>query len=263
MFQDAVVFLFLPHQDDEISVLSIWKEIARSREVYVFCITNGEVQSKKRRHNRDVRNKELVVHLGRLNITKENIFFLSDNLPPNDQCLHEFTDEIITNVQRITERLPAPDIVIYPAMEGGHPDHDVSNILIRHIFSTKTNSPTGYEYYIYSRSTGLFPFNISTPLSITQEHEGVRFNRWQLIRVMRAIRTYKSQFRTFLVLGPCLLVRWLFSPTIYLRHCKLDGTPLTPPPSPNLYEWRGWVSFKEIQAVLDSKGFSHLIGSDG
>ena len=93
-------------------------------DIFVFCLTNGELPNSSTGKLRYVRNKELIENLSNNGVKKENIFFLSNDLPPNDQLLHEFFMTIIKNLQMLLERLDTPDLILTTAAEGGHPDHD-------------------------------------------------------------------------------------------------------------------------------------------
>lgn len=254
-FHNKTLYIFLPHQDDEIAIWPIWHHILKASNIYIFCVTNGEQKVGKPHQTRNIRNLELLKNLTTNGIKKENIFFVADNHPPTDQLLYEYAREILEKICALVSQITAPDIILTTASEGGHPDHDVTNFLIR-VFSKKLpNQPIAFEFFWYSVSRRFLPFNFGKPEKITADLMTVPFSRLALIKTIKAILIYRSQRKTFFLLGPCFIVRLLLQPKVFLRKLDLNNTSFDlPPNSAILYERRGWIKFSEIKRKLNNNG---------
>ena len=252
VFKNKKIYVFLPHQDDEIAIWPIWKDILKASEIYVFCLTNGELQNSLAGKLRYVRNKELIENLSKNGVKKENIFFLSNDLPPNDQLLHEFFMTVIENLQKLLERLDAPDFILTTAAEGGHPDHDVANFLVRFFARKFFKKTTALEFYLYSRSTRWFPFNLGRPEIISNDTIAFKLKRRFLFHTVKAMLIYRSQRKTFCLLGPFFITRCFFQPKIFFKKLDLqNGNFERPVNSIILYEQRGWIKFNAIKKIIN------------
>ena len=251
IFENKNIYVFLPHQDDEIAIWPIWEDILEASEIYVFCLTNGELQNSLAGKLRCVRNKELVENLSNNGVKKDNIFFLSNDLPPNDQMLHEFFMSVIENLRMRLESLDAPDLILTTAAEGGHPDHDVANFLVRYFARRFLKKTTALEFYFYSRSKRWFPFNLGRPEIISNSTVTIKLKRRFLFQTVRAMLVYRSQRKTFFLLGPFFIIRCFFQPKIFFKILDLQNRNFERPENPIiLYEQRGWIKFKEIKKKL-------------
>ena len=251
IFKNKKIYIFLPHQDDEIAIWPIWQNILEASEIYVFCLTNGELQNSLAYKLRHVRNSELVKNLSNNGIKKENIFFLSNDLPANDQLLHEFFMSVVKKLKPLLDNLGAPDLILTTALEGGHPDHDVANFLIRFFGKRFSKQTAALEFYLYSCSKRFFPFNFGRPEKISEDVLAVKFSRLSLFKTIKAMLIYRSQRKTFYMLGPGFILRCLLNPKIFFKKLDLQNRNFKRPEnSVVLYELRGWIKFKEIKEKL-------------
>ena len=256
MYKNKTVYIFLPHQDDEVAIWPVWQKILHAKNIYIFCVTNGEHRIKASDGTRGIRNLEAIKNLTANGINKKNIFFLSNKMPPNDQLLHNFLGKVLEKLSVVVKKLEAPDIVVFPASEGGHPDHDVTNLLVRVFCRTLSKSPIGYEYFSYSLSNRIFPFNFAQPEIIEPRILKICFSRSKLTSVIRLILNYRSQRKTFMILGLGLICSWLWRPRIYFRVANMKNTRFERPlNSKILYERRRWITFKQIKNILELDGF--------
>ena len=161
----------------------------------------------------------------------------------------------MVKISALVDRITAPDIILTTASEGGHPDHDVTNFLVR-VFSKKLpNKPLAFEFFWYSISRRFLPFNFGKPEKITADLIAVPFSRLAIIKTIKAILIYRSQRQTFFLLGPFFVARLLLQPKVFLRKLDLNNTSFElPPNSAILYEWRGWIKFSEIKRKLNKIG---------
>lgn len=251
IFKNKKIYIFLPHQDDEIAIWPIWQNVLQASEIYVFCLTNGELRGSLAYKLRHVRNNELIENLSNNGIKKENIFFLSDDLPSNDQLLHEFFMSVIENLKPLLDKLGTPDLILTTALEGGHPDHDVANFLIRFLGTRFSEQTVALEFYFYSRSNRWFSFNLGRPERFSNSTVTIKFKRRFLFYTVRAMRIYRSQRKTFYLLGPFFLARCLVQPKIFFKKLDLQNRNFERPEnSIILYEQRGWIKFKDIKEKL-------------
>lgn len=251
MFSNKCIYLFLPHQDDEIALWPIWSNILKASSIYIFYTTNGEQSFQSNAEVRKVRNSEAISAMTRNGIKKENIFFLSQELPGTDQLLHYYANEILQNISFETKKLIEPNIILFPSNEGGHPDHDVTNLIVRLFGQTLNRMPNAYEYCLYSLSNRPFRFNIAHPEVLTPNTIQIKFPRIKIFNVIKLMLNYNSQRKTFLLLGPCLIIQWLKNPVIFLDEVNMKMIDFVHPVNKHvLYEKRKWTTFKEIRKKL-------------
>jgi LmbE family N-acetylglucosaminyl deacetylase len=255
LFHNKCIWIFLPHQDDEIFLWPIWCKILEASKVYIVFTTNGELDFPSKDNTRTIRNSEAIQNLTSSGIKKENIFFLADKLPGTDTRLHHYAADILTSMHKLADELSKPDCFIFPSCEGGHPDHDVTNLIVR-IFGQKfCETADAYEFFLYALSNRMYRFNFARPDVIMADTLKVSFSRTEMTRVFRAMVIYRSQRRTFFLLGPGLIVRWLRRPVVYLKKADFNATDFVRPVNGNiLYEKRKWTTFDEVRRKLEDIG---------
>ena len=146
---NSKILIIGAHQDDEISMAGelmnkqmkrelINEQMKKSKDVKIIITTNGVKRNSpnfKQRSN--IRKNETIKVLEQLNIKKESIsffdFFVEDDLKV-EKNIKICAKQLFNSIQAIK-----PDLIIIPAFEGGHPDHDITNYITYRI-TKKINS---------------------------------------------------------------------------------------------------------------------------
>jgi len=122
--------LVAPHPDDEVLGAGIWLRRHRNRELHVVHLTDGSPLDMQdaRAHNMasreeyaEVRRKEVHAALALIPIPARNCV----QLPFVDKETYKSLVDVVEAVDEVICRV-RPDLVLAPAYEGGHPDHDAA-----------------------------------------------------------------------------------------------------------------------------------------
>ncbi len=147
------VLLIAPHPDDETLGAAIWMRRAGAQQVTIVHVTDGCPRNasffraagfRSRKTYALARAKELRSALTHLSIGRK-------------QCipLHFIDQEVYFHIPRLVIRLKAlverlrPTLVLSPAYEGGHPDHDASALAVAAVRKLTSAEFTHYEYSLY------------------------------------------------------------------------------------------------------------------
>lgn len=123
-----------PHPDDETIGAGIWMERHSDSDVTILHVTDGSPRDGKdaRAHGfssreayADARRRELQQALGLLTAGRRRLQAFS--YVDKESWLH--LTELIVRMQQLIEDL-RPAIVMSPAYEGGHPDHDTAALAV-------------------------------------------------------------------------------------------------------------------------------------
>lgn len=246
------MWIFLAHQDDEVFLWPVWSKILEATKIYIIFTTNGELSFTSKSNNRIIRNSEAIQNLTSNGIRKENIFFLSNKLPGNDTILHHHASYILNSIYSLTNNLSKPDCIVFPGCEGGHPDHDVTNLIVKIFVKKYFTMANCYEFFLYALSNHFPKYNIARPELIATDTLKIIFFRKEIFKVIKTFLNYRSQYKTFILLGPALIICWLIRPIIYLKKVNLDNVNFVRPDNGHiLYEKRKWTTFDEIKKKLE------------
>jgi hypothetical protein len=203
------LFLF-PHNDDELFALPLLK-VAEEYSDQTICIFLTSPQSsllaQKRRSESDA------------TLSMFNNVSLIDNL--SMKSLDGFLVRDLTYSRRlITKYFEDNGIVldncIFPALEGGHQDHDAAHLLGASL--SLDLGLTGLEYLTY-RSIGWHKlYSVMNPSKIfrkTHEIERILFSVREGLRFISKVKNYPSQKKSLALLFPFLVLH-------YLIHRKIE-----------------------------------------
>lgn len=139
-----------------------------------------------------------------------------------------------------------PEVIVAPAYEGGHPDHDAANFLVAWLRRERL-APTvrhWWEYALYTSRDGQIAIH-HLPAGAGRRQAHLRVEQEQQRR--RAVAAYRSQAQT---LGGMVRFRECWRP---LREHDYSRPPL---PCPPVYEQWGmpWTAPELCRAFLDFRG---------
>jgi len=178
------------HPDDEVigasSVLMSLHE-----QVFIFYITDGAPNLIKNgydsRHYAEIRRREAQQILSFCGIPRQNAFWL--NLP--DQRSAYELRRLTTEIRRLVSEIK-PDVIVAPAYEGGHPDHD-STALATAIACAEDSSPRRLEMLSYHNQNGCMECDkfLVPPRAVPERHVILNLEECSRKRILFAI--YVSQ----------------------------------------------------------------------
>ena len=195
------ILILLAHPDDEIFLLPFLSEI-QAKTFFVYLTKNS-------RFFRSDRSSELNESILQFRARGYDFQIESFHKSCRDGfCFLDLNDEHFIRINEFVRNNNVTRIATL-ALEGGHQDHDVANLLSRKL--AVMNNIDFIEFAAYRKSSSnLFSFAVMKP-----QIKGIPFlfNRLQVIRqVFSLILLYKSQWRTWLGLLPFILYRYAFYP---------------------------------------------------
>ena len=222
------------HPDDEVLGAGIWLHRRRDADVRVLHITDGsprDMQDARKlgfstcKQYAEARQTELTEALALVGISHERCIGLA--FPDREAYLH--LPAIIARIRAIVELL-RPQVVLSPAYEGGHPDHDAAAFAVAAVTGERC-SLKHQEYPLYHASadgqmiTGTFLSHASAP------EEVIRPTEAELQLKQRMIDCFTTQKQ--------ILSRFTLGDERFRKAPAYDFTE-APHPGPLLYEIWGW-----------------------
>lgn len=241
--RDCDLFL-LAHPDDDIFVRPLIRTAAgTSRRVVVMYLTQAEAGGRCPIHRR---RDEALRALRSAGVASDDVHFVGIDRGFPDGRLFENLDECLAVVQ---ERLPSTDRVgrvISHTWEGGHPDHDAAHLVARALAAMLGCLDASLAFPAYrSAESGLLPFTVCAPLDLNGPRCDHRLRLSEAVETLSALRHYRSQWLTFLGLGPALAWQLLARRAIPLQHLGMSCAPRRPTGGPLLSETRFRAAFSD------------------
>jgi LmbE family N-acetylglucosaminyl deacetylase len=203
----------LAHQDDEVLGLHFNSKSARN---YVVYLTDGVRTDAAFSSN--VRVAEAKRAWNRLDPTAELNFLGTRHAIKDGMLAEQLNPSHLTELISICKSKGVNEIVSLE-LEGGHQDHDVTSLLAEEL--SKRLSLKLYVFPAYRALHQKYPF-YAVMSSLT--HNDNRMKKSLTARVMLAklsfsmMRNYKTQFTTWVGLGPFVIIRYLFGHYSYLIY---------------------------------------------
>ena len=194
------IIIIAPHPDDEVFAIKKVKAIKNINDSVSILFLSGSTL-------RLNEAKESCKYLGFEYLTMQR----TEQDLLQDGLFHEKFKALITVLERLCEGF---NLVLSPAIEGGHQDHDTTSLaLLCSLETFKRNNTQIYFYPCYtswketflykanSRSTYLNDLMVPSKINIT--------NSCIREEMHLAYCIYKTQLKTWLFLYPVMLVRYL------------------------------------------------------
>lgn len=245
-FEDArTVVVLMAHPDDEFALFPALVDAAgRGVALHLYWLSDGCYGGQDAR----VRVEESRRVLARLGIRPAVAEFLGMALGVPDGRVVEHLPALEAAMEPRMAALPADAIVLCPAWEGGHQDHDAIHLLGRRIARRTGRAALQFPLYQGESLPGpvfrvLAPVRDSTPAARFAPGLAARF------RYAAACLGYRSQRASFIGLLPMIVVRTILGMRDWwLLELRMDTPPSRPHPGPLLYERRTawtWRSFAD------------------
>ncbi|CCN70291.1 PIG-L family deacetylase [Vibrio nigripulchritudo] len=231
------LYLFA-HQDDEFFCLpKIKEDIDNGINVKLLYLTDGgELNISK-----SVRNDESTGVLTSLGVDVESIIFLGSYLKVSDGYLHRSMNLVLNEIKR-TINISKVESVIFPCYEGGHQDHDSISWLVSKLRFKPSALKLQFSLYNGENRIGSF-FKVMSCIASQQKSEHAMYYH---LSDLSFILTYKSQLKSFLGLGPFILLKIIFRRKIALVEFSEEYLKNRPHAGLLLYEKRFSLSYTEF-----------------
>lgn len=231
------LFVFA-HQDDEIAAAARITHLLRAGAT-ITCVylTNGEGRGAPAAV-RDDESRRVLAHLG-VDLARVHFAGSEEGIP--DGALVEHLDRALALLEsRVSE---AVDEVWCLAWEGGHQDHDASQLVAVAFAVRRGLLERTFEMPLY-RAHRLLTFQTLAPLRVGRPWVGRRIGVLEAMRVLALCRFYRSQRKSWLGLLPTAIVR---RPVEWTRIVDVTRLGARPHEGALLYETRFGVSWETFE----------------
>lgn len=241
--REYAVFLFA-HQDDEAGVFQQIDE-AKRKGYQTECIyfTNGV----KKGEDPLIRNKESINVLRKFNLKENEIIFAGEMLGINDGKLHCHLKEAKHWLKNYLKEKEKIKLIIVPAWEGGHHDHDTLHALT--VIVTEElglmSSVKQFPYYNGYKCSGQL-FRVMKPIPENGEIEKINIKWKDRLRYLRYCLSYPSQITTWIGLFPFMVWHFIFYDEQYLQRVSRERVLQRPHRGLLYYERRKFYKYDEL-----------------
>jgi hypothetical protein len=239
------LIVLMAHPDDEFALFPVLDDASRRAvPIHLLWLSDGSYGGQ----DPMVRVEESRRVLGKLGIVVATADFVGLSLGVPDGRVVEHLAELESALLPRLASLPADALLLCPAWEGGHQDHDAIHLLGRRI-ARRTGRPA-LQYPLYQGEGLPGPiFRVLAPLRSSVRAARFSPRRAERLRYALACLGYRSQRASFIGLLPMIVLRSLVCMRDwFLLELRADAPPARPHPGPLLYERRtdwSWRSFSE------------------
>ncbi|MBV9526955.1 MAG: PIG-L family deacetylase [Sphingomonas sp.] len=241
----GTTLFILAHPDDELAFAPALYRLARqAKPVRLIYLADGALRSA----SAAVRHAESEAALASIGIDRSSLSFLGSQQGIEDGHLYK---HLCRGLEAI-ERLVPPNVPIAGiftlAWEGGHPDHDSAH-LIAAAFAAKRGLEEDVWQVAFYRAADRLPapaFSVSAPLAANGPVQSSKLTLVERRLARRMMRHYRSQWRSFIGLGPFIIWRSLTRSRIEWQAVRYDRLSQRPTERPLLYEVRNGIAFGEL-----------------
>ena len=145
------------------------------------------------------------------------------------------------------------DAVYLPAWEGGPPDHDALHAALASVCRQRGPAPRLWQFALYNgwqRRGGLF--RLLQPLPTHGPAVQQRISRSRRWHYLGLCLNYRSQWTSWLGLGPALAWHYLVKGTQTLQPVNLQAPLERPHPGPLYYEQRGFARWADLHKCIQT-----------
>jgi hypothetical protein len=239
------IIVLMAHPDDEFALFPALDDASRRNvPIHLFWLSDGSYGGQ----DPAVRVEESRRVLAKLGIGTASAGFVGMELGVPDGRVVEHLAVLEAALAQRLASLPADALLLCPAWEGGHQDHDAVHLLGRRIARRTGRRVLQYPLYQGERLPGPL-FRVLAPLRGSVP--AARFSPGLAARMRYAIAClgYRSQRASFIGLLPMIVLRSLLCMRDwFLLELRADAPLARPHPGALLYERRtpwSWGSFSE------------------
>jgi LmbE family N-acetylglucosaminyl deacetylase len=235
MAQFAAALFVFAHQDDEVAAASrIVFEVQRGTSVFCVFLTDGGAGKALP----ETRNRESTAVLTSLGVHANQIAFLGSEIPIRDGTLVEHLDLALEHLERRMNGIEL-DTIYCLAWEGGHQDHDASQLIAAAFARRRKMLDRLWEMPLYHGSGTVGPFfRVLSPVGERAEWEQRRLSFGEGVELSLLAWHYRSQRSSWIGLFPETFLKLAILRRELRR--KVDPARFRERPHERLlmYEWR-------------------------
>lgn len=238
---------FFAHQDDEFGVLSsIEKHVLDKDDVSCIYVTDGGETATP-----EIRNLESLSVLAKLGVKEEKVMFLGQKLKLHDGRLHEKVIELGEWLDKFFQSNSDICFCYFPALEGGHPDHDILHTATVVALEKVGKISMGRQYPLYNSWKMPAPFfKVLSPLPDNGPAAEHPLTFKQKYRYFSYCFYYKSQWKTWIGLAPFVFIHLFFHGRYYLQEASMDRLFQRPHDGQLYFETRKFLSWYEFMEAI-------------
>ncbi len=251
MRSDIPLVVIMAHPDDEFAVFP-WLEAACREHRLIHCcwLTDGGWGGQ------DIsrRRAESTAVLRKIGIPLEAMHFIGEQLEIPDGELHTRLEQVVPALRKLFLGLPEAVEVLVPAWEGGHQDHDATQLAAIAGVSGRRARLRQFSLYHGARLSGPW-FRVLAPLAENGPLSTLPLGPTARLRCLVRCTRYVSQWKSFLGLLPFYGLKMLVRHPFALQDVSFSRTAERPHPGRLLYERRTvltWEAFAEWTSAYRS-----------
>ena len=242
-----IALVLLAHPDDEFACSMRLRELVRAG-VRVECayLTDGGFGGQ----GVAVRERESLRALGRLGIPAAQVRFLGRELGIADGSLPLRLDGAWAGLEAWAGEFDAPALVIVPAWEGGHQDHDACHLLgVALARGRRAGATEQFPLYTGVGLRGPW-FRVLHPLPANGPVTAYRASILERLLAVRVCGYFLSQWKTWVGLLPFFALA-MVSGRFPRQPVAVERLSQRPHPGPLLYERRGFFRYEQFREAAD------------
>lgn len=244
MHSNPPLVIVMAHPDDEFAVFP-WIETAcrERRAVHCCWLTDGGWGGQ------DIvrRRTESTAVLQRLGVSPEAMHFTGEHLKVPDGELYTRLDQVVPALRELFKTLPDTVEILVPAWEGGHQDHDATQLAV--IAASAGGKAQLRQFSLYHGAGLPGPwFRVLSPLAENGRSASLPLSLRGRFRCIFRCTGYTSQWKSFLGLLPFYALRMFTPRPFVLQDVDFSRTAQKPHQGKLLYERRSqltWEAFAE------------------
>ena len=214
-----------------------------SRTATVFCVflTDGAGAAA----TASTRNQESLDVLTRVGVSRTNVFFPGSEIPIADGTLVHHLDLALEHLERHMAAVDV-DTIYCLAWEGGHHDHDASQLAAAAFAVRRGRLDRCIEVPLYRKLAGPF-FRVFSPLGDRHSWTRRRITLRDGLRYCMLTRHYRSQRGSWLGLLPGAILKLVFFRREDLRPVDITRYPRRPHQGRLFYEGRFRFAYETFE----------------
>lgn len=241
------VFIFA-HPDDEFGCFeTIRLSVCSSYCVVCVYLTDGAFGGQAV----EPRIRESERTLAKLGVARQNVHFVGarNHFPDGELIFH-----LVDSYGAVLDCLRAygeVETLFAPAWEGGHQDHDASNLIALYV-ARKVGAKLGVHQYSLYNGIGLWGplFRVMRPLTKNGDIHRFPVDIVNRLRYIWLCMGYPSQWKTWLALMPFVAFKLLFGPGYALQVASISRLDERPHMGPLLYERRSSLTWEQFDSCM-------------
>lgn len=191
--------------------------------------------------------------LNSFGVPSKNITFLGERLGYNDGFLHKDISSLYVWLNAFFQSNQEIEACYVPALEGGHPDHDVLHTAVVKVLDKVGKPEIGLQYPLYNAKHTPAPFfKVLTPISENGKPFEIRLTLKQKIKYFACCFRYSSQWKTWVGLTPFIFLHLLFDGKQYVQPTSIERLGQRPHFDELYFEARKFISWEEFSRSVVS-----------